>query len=54
MKALGTGIGSFALTDVEVCRTPGAAPPATPPISCCTAPRPSWRVRGAPRASISR
>ena len=23
MKALGTGLGSFALTDVEVCRTPG-------------------------------
>ena len=23
MKALGTGIGAFALTDVEVCRTPG-------------------------------
>jgi holo-[acyl-carrier protein] synthase len=23
MKALGTGIGGFALTDVEVCRTPG-------------------------------
>jgi holo-[acyl-carrier protein] synthase len=23
MKALGRGIGSFALTDVEVCRTPG-------------------------------
>jgi holo-[acyl-carrier protein] synthase len=24
MKALGTGIGAFALTEVEVCRTPGA------------------------------
>ncbi len=24
MKALGTGIGAFALTDVEVCRTTGA------------------------------
>ncbi len=24
MKALGTGIGAFALTDVEVCRTAGA------------------------------
>jgi len=25
MKALGTGIGAFALTDVEVCRTPGTS-----------------------------
>jgi len=24
MKALGTGIGAFALTDVEVCRTAGS------------------------------
>ena len=54
MKALGTGIGSFALTDVEVRRTPGAAPPATPPISCCTAARPSWRAPRVPPASISR
>lgn len=26
MKALGTGLGGFPLTDVEVCRTPGTGP----------------------------
>ena len=49
MKALGTGIGAFALTDVEVCRTTGrAAPPATRPSSCCTAAPPRWPAPRAP------
>ena len=51
MKALGTGIGAFALTDVEVRRTPGtgatrnAPGPATRPRGRCA------RRQDAPRAA---
>ncbi len=47
MKALGTGIGGFALTDVEVCRTTGKGATRNAPYLGCTARRPSWP---APRA----
>ena len=55
MKALGTGLGGFALTDVEVRRgRRRRAPPPAPPRSCCTARPPRWRRGARPGGSISR
>ena len=55
MKALGTGIGAFALTDVEVRRTPGrGADPQRPVPGAARRARPSWPGPRAPAASTSR
>jgi len=53
MKALGTGIGGFLLTDVEVCRTTGRGATRNAPYLGCTARRPSWPARRARARSIS-
>ena len=54
MKALGTGLGGFASTDVEVRRTRARAPRATRPTWCCTARPPSWpSAQGAGRFHLS-
>ena len=53
MKALGTGIGGFALTDVEVCRTTGKGARATRPIWRFTVGRRVGRRRGAATLHLS-
>ena len=42
MKALGTGLGAFALTDVEVRRRAGGSAPRRPVARASTVPRPRW------------
>ncbi len=54
MKALGIGLGGFALTDVEVRRARGKGPVPTFPLSCCTAAPPKRRLAAPPRCSTSR